>query len=85
MYFCHYNRTINSSSLTCQNQGHHTTWCRNKVNPFPYDTVLIKVAEDESVEEAAKVIDHFKQISELGRNKNISKMVRLCSVAHSDF
>ena len=32
-----------------------------------------------------KVIDHFKQISGLGMNKNKSTVVRLGSVAHSDF
>ena len=56
-----------------------------KINRFADDTVLIIAAEDESLTEAVKVIDHFKLISGLGMNKNKSTIVRIDSVAHSDF
>ena len=55
-----------------------------KINQFADDTVLIIAGEDESLSEAVKVIDHFKQISGLGMNKNKSTIVRPGSVAHSD-
>ena len=38
------------------------------------DTILIIAAEDEGLAEAVKVIDHFKQISPLGMNKNKKKL-----------
>ena len=50
-----------------------------------HNTFLIIAAEDESLAEAVKVRDHFKQISGLGMNKNKSTIVRLGSVSHSDF
>ena len=46
-----------------------------KINQFADDTVLIIAAEDESLAEAVKVIDHFKQISGLGMNKNKSTIL----------
>ena len=41
--------------------------------------------EDESLAKAVKSIGYFKQISGLGMNKNKNKIVRLGSIAHSDF
>ena len=86
MYFCYCSRTIsNSCQAQCQNQRYQTKWCRKKINQFADDTVLIIAAEDESLAEVIKVVDHFKQISGLGMNKNKSTIVRLGSIAHSDF
>ena len=46
---------------------------------------LIITVEDESLKEAVKAIDHFKQISGLGMNKNKNTIFKSGSVAHSDF
>ena len=49
--------------VKCQNQMHQTKWCGKKISQFPDDRYLIIAAEDESLAEVVKAIDHFKQIS----------------------
>ena len=55
-----------------------------KINQFADDTVLSVVAEDESLSTVLTCIDHFKNVSGLGMNKNKSTIIRIGSITYSD-
>ena len=55
-----------------------------KFNQFTENTISIIAAEDESLKEAIKTIDHFQQLSGLWMNKNTNTIIRPGSIAHSD-